>query len=169
MPNVVPLSSCMKSLRIQFSLRFAMLATSVVALMAFWFVARSPDIEFSLDRVQYRTLNLEPYSRDHNYRQATFSVTNSSPYTIWYWGNAQDSRPDCTDLQEYYNTWNQCGRSTNASNWVALRAGKSIDVPIQLHDDSKSVKIGVIFKGAIYGKSIELWSNKCLVPPRTRG
>jgi len=149
----------MKIPRVQFSIRFALLVTTFAALLLFWFQSRPTCVEFSFDSMRNRTLVLEPYACDQDYREATVSITNRSPYAIWYWGDTFRSRPDHVILQEYHNRWNQCGWSTNTSKWVELPRGKSLSVRIQLLDETTAFKVGLTFKGARYGESSKKWSD----------
>ena len=151
--------------RIQFSVRFLLIATGIVALSVFWFVTRRAKVDFSIASVQTQTFDLEPFSKNLVFRQATFSVTNSSPYTIWYWGNANQDRPDHWNLQKYHESWSQSGRSTNTSRWVALHAGESVSVPTILNDECEAIKIGVRLKGALFGPSVDQWSDETPVIP----
>lgn len=103
---------------------------------------------------------MEPYLRDRDYREATVSIANRSPYAIWYWGDPFRGRPDHVVLQEYHNSWKQCGFSTNTSKWVELPRGKSLSVRIRLHDETTALKVGLTFKGARFGESSKKWSDE---------
>ena len=156
----------MKIPRVQFSLRHALLATAGVALLIFWFRSRPAQVEFSVRSINDRTMVLEPYLSDQKYREATVSIANRSPYTIWYWGDPHRGRPDHVVSQEYHKSWNQCGFSTNTSCWVELPAGQSLTLPVRLEDEATAFKLGLTFKGARFGESSEKWNGQHSVRPR---
>jgi hypothetical protein len=156
----------MKVRRAQFSLRHALLATAGVALLLFWLHSRPARVKFAVCSINDRTWNLEPYASAWKYREATISIANRTPYTVWYWGEPHGGQPDYVLLQEYHQSWNQCGSSTNISTWVKLPARQSLTLSVPLEDEATAFKLGLTFKGARFGASTKQWSGKHSVRSR---
>lgn len=153
----------------QFSLRLAMFATTLIPISLFWFWTRPAHVAFSLNGFRTERFTLPPdlqhYSPDgFSMRFAAVTLTNTSPYTVWYIGIA--GRPNCTVSQHMRSTdsWFQCGNSTTPSGWVPLYPGEAVDFSCQFDDDSKALKVGVELKGALFGTPKEQWGESYVVP-----
>lgn len=148
----------MNNPRIQFGIRSTLWVTAFAAVSLYWLHSKPAWVDFSVGEIQNRKLVLKPYTENQEFSEAMVSVTNRSPYTIWYWGDSVRERSDYVVLQEYQNRWNQCGFSTNTANWVALPAGNSLNLPIRLNDEASRLKVGLTLKGAMFGETCAKWS-----------
>jgi len=142
--------------RLQFSLRFVLLAVTLTAILAFWLRPRYVNVEYEL--VEFT--NMKDVVTGDAYVVARVRVTNRSPNRLWYLAISRESPRAIGTQQKLKDGWHHMGSGYATGDWRVFARNDSMVIDVGLHNEAKAFKVGLNFHTTRRGRSNTAWSGE---------